>query len=162
MDEVLRKSNLFHGLTDTEAHRLDQIARPQSLRAGEYLFMLGDHADRLFVVVKGAVDLCFPLSLGGETRDISVETAPEGKTLGWSALVKPHRFTLSGRAVEDSEVCAFTRRDLLELFAIEPRIGYTFLTRISELVGIRHLRVQALWVRELQRTLMAEMAARSE
>ncbi len=158
MNEVLRTAKLFHGLTDQEAERLARIARPQSLSAGEYLFMLGDHADRLYVVVQGAIDLCFPIPIGGETKDITVETAPAGKTLGWSALVKPYRFTLSGRVAEPTEVYAFTRSDLVELFDAEPRIGHTFITRISELVGIRLLKVQALWVRELQRSLAAETA----
>lgn len=156
MDELLRQTVLFQDLSDDEVQRLVAIATSRTLRSGEYLFLLGDAADRLYVVSKGQVDLCFPISLGGAMNDISVESATPGKICGWSSLVKPYRFTLSARVAEPSEVIAFTRTDLLQLFDDEPRIGYAFLTKISELVGVRLLRVQALWVRELQRRLEAE------
>jgi len=160
--DSLRTSDLLQELTDSETDLLAKIARPRSLRAGEYLFILGDPADHLYIVVQGAVDLCFPIPLGGDTQDVTVESLSVGKTLGWSALVKPYRFTLSCRASEDCEVRALARRDLLELFEGQPRIGYAMLTRVSELVGIRHLKVHALWVRELQRGLEAETAGGRE
>ena len=153
MNDVLRKAELFQGLRDDELQRLAALGRRQSLRVGEYLFLLGDTADRLYVVAEGQVDLCFPISLRGAMKDISVESVVEGEALGWSALVKPYRFTLSARVTEPGEVVAFTRRELLQFFGDEPRIGYTLLTKISELVGIRLMKVQALWARELQRTL---------
>ena len=153
MEEFLRGAELFQGLNDDELERLAELGRRQSLRAGEYLFLLGDTADRLYVVAKGQVDLCFPISLHGATKDISLETVAEGETVGWSALVKPYLFTLSARVNEPGEVVAFTRHELLQFFGDEPGIGYAFLTKISELVGIRLMKVQALWARELQRTL---------
>ena len=146
-------------------HPEDQDFAPGARRVlepGDYLFLLGDDADRLYVVAKGVVDLCFPINVGGAMKDISVESATAGKTLGWSALVSPFRFTLSARAAEASEVISFTRADLLRFFEAEPRIGYDFLTGISEIVGIRLLKVQALWVRELQRTLAAETERRAQ
>ena len=95
MMDSLRTSDLLQGLTDSETDLLAKIARPRSLRAGEYLFMLGDPADHLYIVVQGAVDLCFPIPLGGDTHEVTVESVSVGKTLGWSALVKPYGFTLS-------------------------------------------------------------------
>lgn len=160
MDEVLRKADLFQGLSDAEILRFSTVARREGLRAGEYLFLLGDNADRLYVVVTGKVELCFPMPLRGTVTDISVESVGPGNTLGWSALVKPYRFTLSARVAEAGEALAFGRADLLRFFEAEPRIGYALHTRISELVGIRLLTVQALWARELRRTLDAEPARR--
>lgn len=156
MYELLRKTDLFQGLGDAEIRRFSTVARPEGLRAGEYLFLLGDNADRLYVISAGRVDLCFPMPLGGVVTDISVESVGPGNTLGWSALVKPYRFTLSARVAESGEALAFTRADLLRLFEAEPSIGYALHTRISELVGIRLLSVQALWARELRRTLASE------
>ncbi len=161
MDELLRQSDVFQGLAGDEIRRLSAVARPQTLRAGEYLFLLGDHAGSLYIVLKGKVDLCFPMPLGGTVKDITVESATAGRSLGWSALVRPYRFTLSARATESSLVAAFARHDLLQLFDADAHIGRTLLTRISELVGIRLLTVQALWARELQRTLATETERRA-
>lgn len=153
MFELLRQAELVEGLSPGQIQRLAAIGRSRTLRPGEYVFLLGDSADHLSIVVKGQVDLCFPMSLGDVVKDIAVESVGPGKTLGWSALVKPYRFTLSARATELSEVIGFARRDLLQLFEAELQIGYTLVTRISELVGIRLSTFQALWGRELQRRL---------
>ena len=153
MYEILRQAELFEGLRPDELRSVSAIGRTRPLRAGEYLFLLGDGAEFLCVVVKGQVDLCFPMSLGTVVKDISVESVGPGQTLGWSALVKPYRFTLSARATEPSEVIGFARHDLVRLFETEPRIGCTLLTKVSELVGARLSAFQALWGRELQRRL---------
>ena len=151
MEQVLKRAELFEGLNDDEFQRLTDIGRLETLRAGEYLFLLGEDAVAFHVVTKGSLDLCFPMPIGDNVKDISVESVGEGKALGWSALVKPYRFTLSARATEPSEVVSFARRALIDLFEHDPHLGYMFFMRISELVGLRLETFQALWVRELRR-----------
>ena len=158
----LRRAAIFGELQDEEAARLLAVARPQQCHKGECLFLLGDHADRLYVVLTGKMELTFPLSFGGVVRDVPVESKTPGSALGWSALVKPHRFTLSARAEETSELAAFLRRDLLRVFEAEPRIGYVVMRHIAEVIGRRLLQVQALWARELQRAVTDSLAAATE
>ena len=158
----LRRAAIFEELTDAEAARLVAIAHSRHGHKGECLFLLGDHADRLYVVLHGKVELTFPLSFGGVVRDMPVESKTSGSTFGWSALVKPHRFALSARAAEPSEVAVFGRQELLHVFAAEPRIGFVVMQRIAELVGRRLVQVQALWARELQRTVTESLAVAGE
>jgi CRP-like cAMP-binding protein len=153
MYEQLRHAELFEGLSPGKLQRLSAIGRARALHSGEYLFLLGDSAQYVCVVSKGQIDLCFPISLGGVAKDITVESAGPGKTVGWSALVKPFRFTLSARAAESSEVIAFGRQDLLQLFDTDREIGRVLITSLSELMANRLSMFQALWARELQRTL---------
>jgi CRP-like cAMP-binding protein len=155
----LRNAAIFRELQDTEAAQLLAVARPRECHKGECLFLLGDHADRLYVVVNGRVELTFPLSFGSAVRDVPVESKTPGSALGWSALVKPHRFTLSARAAETSELAAFLRQDLLRVFESEPRIGCVVMRHIAEVIGRRLLQVQALWARELQRVVTDSLAA---
>lgn len=156
MHDVLRDADLFQGMSPDGIRRLSAIGRSRVLAAGDYLFLLGDHAECLYVVAAGSVDLCLPMSLRGVVRDIPVESATVGKALGWSALVKPYRFTLSARAAEPAEVIGFARGELQGLFDVAPEVGNRLLANLSELVGVRLLTFQALWVRELQRALDAE------
>lgn len=156
----LRSADIFSELQDTEAARLIAVARPQQCHKGECLFLLGDHADRLYVMLSGRVELSFPLSFNGTVRDVPVESKTAGSALGWSALVKPYRFTLSARAAETSELAAFLRQDLLRVFQAEPRIGYVVTRYVSEVIGRRLLQVQALWARELQRAVTDSLALR--
>jgi len=155
----LRRAAIFADLQDAEAERLLVVARSQHCGKGECLFLLGDHADRLYVVLSGKVELTFPLSFGGVVRDVPVESKMPGSALGWSALVKPHRFTLSARAAETSELATFPRQDLLRVFEADHHIGYVVMRHIAEVIGRRLLQVEALWARELQRAVTDSLAA---
>lgn len=156
MEELLRQVELFRDLGDEGVRRILAIGRARALDAGQYLFLLGDNADEFYVVLRGTLDLCLPIALRGTVKDITVESAGAGRAFGWSALVKPYRFTLSARATEPSEVVGFARDDLQRLAETEPGIGYSILTRISEVMGLRLVTFQALWVRELQRVVEGE------
>ena len=152
MHDQIRTAELFKGLSAGRVQRLASIGRVLALRTGEYLFLLGDAAQYVSVVTSGQIDLCFPISLGGVVKDITVESAGPGKTVGWSALVKPFRFTLSARAGQPSEVMAFARPELQQVFAADPEIERVVLGGISELMANRLAMFQALWARELLRT----------
>jgi CRP-like cAMP-binding protein len=162
MHEVLKDADLFQGLSLDAIRRLSAIGRSRDLAAGDYLFLLGDSAECLYLVAKGTVELCLPMSLSGVVKDIMVESAIAGKALGWSAMVKPYRFTLSARAAEPAEVIGFPRGELQQLFDAAPDLGNRFLANLSELVGLRLLTFQALWVRELQRALLTESRHRPD
>ncbi len=150
---ALRNIDILEDLSEAQRSKLAAIVQTRTVRAGEYVFLLGDAADRLYVVLSGRIDLCFPLSIHGAVTDVCVEPKLPDQALGWSALVRPYRFTLSARAAELSELAMFTRQDLLKVFEADPVIGFLLTRRIAEVVGRRLLKVQALWVRALQRDL---------
>ncbi len=156
MEQILGRADLFRDLGRDDVREVLALGRVRPLGAGRYLFLLGDNADELYVVLGGRLDLCLPITLRGAVRDVGVESVGAGQTLGWSALVRPYRFTLSARATEPSEVIAFARVDLQDLFASHPKVQSAFLTRVSEVVGTRLVTFQALWVRELQRAVESE------
>lgn len=153
MHDEIRAAELFNGLNADGVQRLAAIGRTQTLRTGECLFMLGDNAQSVSIVTSGLLDLCLPVSCGGVTKDITVESAGPGKTVGWSALVTPYCFTLSAKAARPSEVIAFARPELLQVFAADPEVERVVLRRVAELIGNRLTTFQALWARELQRRL---------
>ncbi|MFQ5748030.1 MAG: cyclic nucleotide-binding domain-containing protein [Planctomycetota bacterium] len=153
MKELLKNSELFSGMEEGHLSNLLEVARKETFPSGKYLFLLGGHADRLFVVLEGRIETCFPLSFGGAVKDVAVEPKTAGSALGWSALVKPHQFTLSARAAERSTVAAFHRQDLLAVLESDCSIGQAFMGRLAEIMGRRLLTIQALWARELQRAV---------
>ncbi len=156
MHKVFRDAEIFHGLSSHALQRLEQMGRSRALATGDYLFLLGDSADCLYLVQSGTIDLCLPITVDGAVNDVTVETATQGKALGWSALVKPYRFTLSARAAEPGTVIGFPRSELQDLFDSSPDAGKRFHANLSELVGERLLTFQTLWVRELQHAVLAQ------
>lgn len=153
MKDKLRQCNLFNGLDEAHISRLTALAERQMLETGEHLFQLGSTADRVFVVLEGTVELCLPLSIHGEVKEIAMESAGPGRALGWSAFVKPYRFRLSARAAGPAVVASFERKAVVRLIEEDPRFGCVFLSRVAEIIGQRLLTVQALWAREFQRAV---------
>ena len=104
-------------------------------------------------VVLALLVLCVPLSIHGAIREVAIASEGAGTTLGWSAFVKPYRFRLSARAASPASVASFERAALLRLIDQDPTFGCVVLGRIAEIISQRLLTVQALWARELQRTI---------
>lgn len=153
MDDALARSSLIEHLQEREVSRLLEIGIRRQLKSGEYLFRLGDDAESLFVVLKGEIDLCFPLSFDGLIKDVRTESMHPGDTLGWSSLVKPYRFTQSARVSKDSEVVGFSRTELTRLFEDSPHSGCAFLGKLCEIIALRLSSLQAVWARGLQRAV---------
>lgn len=135
------------------------LAEQRSLAPGERLFEFGSEASHVYVVLEGTMELCLPLSIHGTIKDIVVESQGPGTTLGWSAFVKPYRFRLAARAAGPASVATFSRVALLRLIELDATFGRVFLERIAEIIARRLLTVQALWARELQRSVADGMHA---
>jgi CRP-like cAMP-binding protein len=144
---------LLQDLPTRDADKLLALAFHVRLASGELLFRLGGEADRLFVVERGRVALTLPMHIYDREQDLLVEECDAGQTLGWSALVKPHRFTLTAKALVETEVLVFMRDAMLDHFGAHPEVGYRVSRNLAALVGHRLQIVEAMWLREMQRVV---------
>jgi CRP-like cAMP-binding protein len=117
------------------------------------LFRLGAEATSLYVIERGRISLTLPLQVQGRDEDILVEERLPGQTVGWSALIPPHRFTLKATAQLETEVLAFSRDALLAHFATHPLVAYVMMHNLASVVGQRLQVYQAMWLREMQRVV---------
>ena len=124
-----------------------------SLPSGTVLFELGAPADHLYIIDRGRVNLTLPMQVFGREEDILVEERVAGQTLGWSALIPPHRFTLKATSQIDTELLVFGRAALLDYFAAHPVAGYAVVGNVAATVGQRLQVFQAMWLREMKRVL---------
>lgn len=144
---------LFAGLSVEQCGEVAALARERRAAAGETLFRLGEPAEALYVIQRGRVDLTFPLQVMGETREVRFQSFEAGRTLAWSALVPPHRLTMSASATTDVELLVLERRRLLELLERQPLIGRLVMSNLAGVVAARFHELLALWVREVQRNV---------
>ncbi len=149
----LEGAQLFAGLSDEDRLSVAAVARERSARAGEILFHLGELADAFWVVRRGRVELLFPLQVMGEAKEARFQTLEAGSTLAWSALVPPHRLTMTARAATELDMLEFERRRMLQLFGEHPRIGHVVMSNLAGVVATRFHELLALWVREVQRSV---------
>jgi len=142
---------LVRGLTPAEAERVLALGTPMSLKAGGVLFRLGDPAEQVYLITRGRVALTLPMQVAGREEDVLVEERAAGETIGWSALIPPHRFTLKAAVPLDTEVVAFSRAALIEYFGTNPEVGYTVTRNVATVMGQRLQVFQTMWLREMQR-----------
>ena len=150
---------LLNGLSPAEVEQVMALGARSLVPSGGTLFRLGDQADRIFLVVRGRIRLTLPMQLRGRDEEILIEEKSPGQTVGWSALIPPHRFTLSARAPLETEVIALEREALREFFQSSPRIAYKISLNLAIVVGHRLQLLQTMWLREMQRTIELRAAA---
>ena len=96
----LRKSPLFHGLSDDELQKLMDMAEPLFLRAGETLIRQGEPGDSAYVVLKGEFEV---QKQAGQSL-IKIDVRNPGDVVGEMALLSraPRNATLIAKT--DGEV----------------------------------------------------------
>ncbi len=150
---ALKDAELFTGLSDPQCLAVAALARERRVSAGETLFRMGEQAEAFYVIVRGRVELVFPLTIMGETREVRFRTLEAGKTLAWSALVPPHRLTMSARAGTDVQLLAFERAATMKLLQAQPGVGHLVMSNLAGVVATRFHEMLALWAREVQRNV---------
>jgi CRP-like cAMP-binding protein len=149
----MAQSELLKDLAAEEVQRILTLGTRIALPSGASLFQLGDAADRLFLVERGRIRLTLPMQVRGRQEDVVVEERTAGQTVGWSALIPPHKFTLAASAPLESEVIALPREELRKHFAANPTVGYKIALNLAIVIGHRLQLFQAMWLREMQRTV---------
>jgi CRP-like cAMP-binding protein len=145
--------DLVRGLPAEDQPAVLALGTPMSLTAGQVLFALGDEADSLFVIRRGRIALSLPMQIGGREEHIVIDEQSTGETLGWSALVPPHRFTLTAVAPLATDLLAIRRNDLLHYCSVNPRVGQVVALNIAAIVARRLQVCQAMWLRQTQRVV---------
>jgi len=144
---------LLKDLGAKDVQQILAIGTRIALRSGASLFQLGDPAERLFLIERGRIRLTLPMQVRGRQEDVVVEERTAGQTVGWSALIPPHRFTLAATAPLDTELIALPREELRRYFAAHPTVGYQITLNLAVVIGHRLQLFQAMWLREMQRTV---------
>jgi CRP-like cAMP-binding protein len=143
--------DLLRGLPPAEADRVLSLGKRLTLTSGAELFHMGAPADSLYLVSQGRIKLTLPMQIRGNQQDVFVEERTPGETVGWSALIPPHQFTLTATAPLQTEVIALSREALLAYCAEFPAMGYAIAVNLAAVVGQRLQLFQAMWLREMER-----------
>ncbi len=146
-------SELLYGVDDADAAEIRRLGSLVRVGPGELLFRLGDEAAKLYLIERGRVALTLPMRVPNLEEEVLIEERQSGQTLGWSALIPPHRFTLTAKALVDTEVLALPRPGLLAYFDQHPKVGYAVTRNVAAVTGQRLQVFQAMWLREMQRVV---------
>lgn len=153
--DFLEASELCAGLSRSDLERLAGLATADSARQGHHIHAEGGEAKELYLLTLGKVELRFRLPGRSSDQTTTISVVEPGGFFGWSALVPPHRYTLDAVCAAASNQFYLLQRDpLLELFKLQPNMGYKMMSNLAGIMGRRFRGLQEEMVRDLGHDLM--------
>jgi CRP/FNR family cyclic AMP-dependent transcriptional regulator len=143
--ELLRRYPFFAGLTDEEIKSIAMISGEERYEAQTFIFRERDQAEKLFVLVEGAVDIMVNTDEEGLQQE-TVSTLSHGDVFCWSSVVEPHVLTASAFAATPVTVIAVDGAGLRAMFELDCHLGYRVLQKSAEIISsrLRDTRIQML------------------
>jgi CRP-like cAMP-binding protein len=135
---ALRQVELFSGLDDAVLGQITSMARPREFDRGELLFVEGDTADALLVLLRGSVTV-FRTSPDGERAALTVLEPPD--VIGEIALLDGAPRSASVEATEPTTVLALSRQEFFALLRHQPAVLEPLMRQLGTMV--RRLTEQA-------------------
>ena len=146
--EALRRTALFSELAEEDLRALASRATERRLSRGETLFIGGEPAGGLHVVIQGAVR-AYRLSADGREQVIHVERS--GATLAEVPVFDGGPYPSSTAADEDSVVLFLPREEVLRLCLERPRIALSALRLLAGRMRKCAALVERLSLRDVDR-----------
>lgn len=154
MIEELEQLAMFEGLTRDQLETIAERCEIISVKRGETVFRAGEPALHLLFVRSGLVELRVQVVYAGAPDEYALDTVAPNDACGWSAMIPPHRYTLTGCAAEDSELLRIKQADLQSWCDADPRVGYVVMGNIARIIGSRYEFTRQALVREIHTTLI--------
>ena len=132
--EILRKSDVFSGLTDDELVAIAQLAHEETYEAGAQVFLEHGPARYLYLVVEGRVVIMINIA---RDRQAVIDTVSRGGSFGWSAMVPPYVLTGTAKAVDRVRVVAVPGDELRGMCRLNCTMCYTIMERLATLIARR-------------------------
>jgi len=145
---VLERFPLCAGLDEEALRRLAAIAEEVSFPRGTLIFTEGDPAHTLYLLLDGWVDILVNLDASGGRRELVTILSP-GDLFGWSAIVEPYVYTASALCASPVSAVRIRGDDLRQLFATDPQLCCTIVTRVCQVIVSRLRATRAQMVRLL-------------
>ncbi|HYV04260.1 MAG TPA: Crp/Fnr family transcriptional regulator [Blastocatellia bacterium] len=147
---ALGRTALFSGLSDDELRALAELAVEQRLARNEILFMAGDEARGLYVIVEGSVR-AFRESIDGREQVIHVERA--GTTFAEVPMFDDGAYPSTVAAEEDSVVLFIDKGGVRNLCLSHPNIALAALKLLASRLRRCAELVEALSLHEVDQRL---------
>lgn len=149
----LKRMELFKGLDDTRLEEIASLCDQRRFEANDILFKADDVAKEMFILLSGRVALNVPVSVLMVERQMQIDSKVSGDLLGWSALVPPHKYTLTATATEPVEVAAIGSDALFKYFEENSQSGFLIMTNVARIIGERLNQVKSLLLKEVERSI---------
>jgi len=129
--DLIRATPFFAGLNEPQLNALAALTAAHDFDVGVTLFEEGQPAEKLFLPLRGAVDLYFGMEGHPKQRVLAGEIEA-GMPVGISAVIEPHLYKMTARTATECRMLEMNGVLLRALFALDTRMGYVMLREISK------------------------------
>ncbi len=127
--EALARVRIFAGLSREELMGLAQKARERSVEAGEVLFLAGEQAQGMFVVLRGAVRA---VRVNADGREQTIHVEEQGGMLAEVAVFDGGGYPSTAIAETDARLLFLAREDVLRFLELHPAAALEALRLMAE------------------------------
>ncbi len=127
---------LLSGISQRAAHELSAMMRTTKRRRGEWIFVLGDSADTIYILQEGRMKIT---ALNEDGHEVLHEIIGPGEIFGDTSTILGMPRTTSAQALEDSVLAEICRSDFESLLNMFPELSLQLLKS----VGLRLKRAEA-------------------
>ncbi len=149
-DELLG-NKLFRDISALNLEKILLITEEVTFVPGTRIFREGENADSLYVIQEGILDLNFQFKIGGVESELTIDSKGKGDSVGWSAVVSPHRYTLTGVCRKSIKALSMNGDSLLNICRDDRDFGFLLMRNIAGIVGTRMKQLQTMFIQEVQR-----------
>jgi (2Fe-2S) ferredoxin len=140
---ILEKVDIFKGFNKDQLNAVYKGKQKKKYFYGDRLFAEGETADRIWLVIKGQIDLRFDLPGRQTSEENTVFSITALQTLGWSTFVPPFKYALSAySATKKCKIIQIAKNHLLECFEKDPRMGLMFMTNVAAIASMHFDQLQ--------------------
>ncbi len=127
--EWLKKTELFGDLDEQRLTLLSSQSVVKSYPAGQTIFLQGEEATHLFILITGGIDLRVKTRESIDFMASKIEK--EGAVFGTASLMEPFHYNVSAICFEPSEVLMIDARWLKERMKEDPKMGLEIMKRLA-------------------------------
>lgn len=129
VDDVLRETPLFEGLSDDDAGALRAGIINVHLDRGERLFSEGDSGDKLYIILAGKIKLT---KAAPDGRENLLSVHGPGEMFGELSLFDPIARTSSATAVTAADLAGLAHVDLRTWLSTRPAVAMQLLQALAQ------------------------------
>ncbi len=134
---ILKQSDIFYGLSQTQLELVTNICMERSFNNGDIIFFEHADSDELYVITQGKVEILInPKLASGDSGAINelvlIASLRRGQSFGEIALVDQGLRSATARAAEDrTKLLVIQSKELKNLCDIYPQLGYQLMFNLA-------------------------------
>ena len=135
--ELLQRYPFFESLTDGQLKAIAKIGEEKSFPKDSILFKEHTGADRLLLLLEGAVELFYAGGAEGSAASSKVCSIMAGAIFGVSSLIRPYKYTASARTTMPVKVVDFDGTALRMMTENDQALGRVLMNNVAAAVLAR-------------------------